>query len=126
MKVLSVALALAACLAITAAAGQKERKAVSKTKVEIAKYEKQLASARAAHLKNPKDPKAKAKFVEMSLQLAFDCMQSPELTPREKYPKALKHYREVLKIEPKNKEALEWKKLIEQIYKDMGRPIPPA
>jgi tetratricopeptide (TPR) repeat protein len=51
-------------------------------------------------------------------------MTSPALTPKEKYPKALALFREALKVDPKNKVALENKNMIEQIYKSMGRPIP--
>ena len=37
---------------------------------------------------------------------------------------ALKYYREVLKADPKNEEALKNKKQIEDIYESMGMPIP--
>ena len=46
------------------------------------------------------------------------------LPPKEKYRPALKYYREVLKADPKNEEALKNKKQIEDIYESMGMPIP--
>lgn len=46
------------------------------------------------------------------------------LPPREKYRPALKYYREVLKADPKNEEALKNKKQIEDIYESMGMPVP--
>lgn len=70
------------------------------------------------------DKKLKKSYVDLTLKLAHDTMVSPPLAPRVKYPKALKLYAEVLKVDPKNAEAAKNKKMIEDIYKSMGRPIP--
>jgi hypothetical protein len=51
-------------------------------------------------------------------------LTSSALTPKEKYPLSLQMYREVLRLDPKNKEAKSNKELIEGIYKQMGRPVP--
>lgn len=60
-------------------------------------------------------------------QLAEDAekvMLDPALPPREKYPKALGMFRDALKIDPDNALAKDSIKLIEDIYKGMGRPVP--
>jgi hypothetical protein len=95
-------------------------------KKAYAALQKQRASAKAAYLKNPKSAPLKKKYVDASLKQAEAAMAAPFFTPREKYPAALNLYREVLKVEPKNATALQWKKQIEDIYKSMGRPIPPG
>ncbi len=51
-------------------------------------------------------------------------MTSPLLGAKVKYPRALRLYREALKLDPNNKEAKANKKMIEDIYRSMGRPIP--
>jgi tetratricopeptide (TPR) repeat protein len=43
---------------------------------------------------------------------------------REKYRPALKYYRKVLELDPNNSEAEKNKKEIEDIYKQMGMPVP--
>jgi tetratricopeptide (TPR) repeat protein len=100
------------------------REVVAKTKDELADLEGKLSAAKAEFEKAPEDNAIKAKFVDLSLQLAYDAMMSEELSAREKYPKALALYREVLKVEPENKEASDWKTQIEDIYRSMGRPVP--
>lgn len=96
---------------------------------EAAKYAKQKAtytSAKAKFAKNPKDAALRKAYVSATVTLGTATMNSPILSSKVKYPQALKYYREALKADPKNKEALENKNLIEGIYKQMGRPIPPS
>jgi hypothetical protein len=80
--------------------------------------------AKATFDKNPKDAKAKSAYIAATVKLGTATMNADELPPREKYRGALTLYREALKLDPQNKEALANKKLIEDIYKSMGRPIP--
>lgn len=91
---------------------------------ELAKLEKMQQAAKAAHLKSPKDAKARKNYLQLSLTLANNIQASMALGSKDKYPKALRLYREVLKVDPKNKEATFNKNRIESIYKSMGRPIP--
>jgi len=93
-------------------------------KEKLLKMEKAYKSAKAAYLKSPKNPKLKAAYVDATVKFGTGTMLSPTLGPKDKYPKALKLYREALKIDPKNKEALQNKKMIEDIYRQMNRPIP--
>ncbi|MBV6479162.1 MAG: hypothetical protein HGGPFJEG_01923 [Ignavibacteria bacterium] len=51
-------------------------------------------------------------------------MFEASLPAKEKYRPALKYYRKVLEADPKNNEALTNKKQIEDIYEQMGMPIP--
>lgn len=51
-------------------------------------------------------------------------MLDPDLGPKEKYPKSLGMFRDALEVDPNNALAKESIKLIEDIYKSMGRPVP--
>lgn len=91
---------------------------------KLAKLEKHYKAAKTEGAKaKPGTPKFKA-YVEATVAYGNLVMTSPVLTPKEKYPKALALFREALKVDPKNKVALENKNMIEQIYKSMGRPVP--
>ena len=72
----------------------------------------------------PKDTKLKAKVAEAYYQAGHTMMVSPKLSSRVKYRGALKHFRSALKYNPKHAKAQAEKKMIEDIYKSMGRPVP--
>ena len=72
----------------------------------------------------PKDAKLKAKTAEAYYQAGHKCMLSPMLSPRGKYRGALVQFRKALSIDATHKKAAEEKKMIEDIYKQMGKPIP--
>lgn len=91
---------------------------------ELKKLEQLQQKAKAEYTKAPKDAGKKKKYLDLTLTLANNTQASMALGSKEKYPKALRLYREVLKVDPKNKEAKENKDMIEMIYKSMGRPIP--
>lgn len=61
-----------------------------------------------------------AKCMEAANYLTFEAT----LPAKEKYRPALKYYRKVLELDPTNAEALKNKKQIEDIYEQMGMPIP--
>ena len=93
-------------------------------KAEMTKLEATYKRAKAAGEKaKPGTPKQKA-YIDATVAYGNCVLVSPLLTPKDKYPKALSLYREALKLDPKNKVALENKNMIEQIYKSMNRPIP--
>ncbi|MCY7362170.1 MAG: hypothetical protein LH629_08920 [Ignavibacteria bacterium] len=66
----------------------------------------------------------KKNVVSSCMAAANYLMFEAGLPPKEKYRPALKYYREVLKADPENEEALKNKKQIEDIYESMGMPIP--
>ena len=51
-------------------------------------------------------------------------MFEANLSPKKKYGPALKQFKRVLELDPKNQEAMNNKMQIEDIYTSMGRPIP--
>jgi hypothetical protein len=67
---------------------------------------------------------AKKKCADTIYKEAEVVLVTPALGPKEKYPKALRLYREVVKLDPTNSKAKTTIKTIEDIYKSMGRPIP--
>ncbi len=71
-----------------------------------------------------KSEDAKQEVVTKSLAAANYLMFEASLPAREKYRPALRYYRKVLEIDPKNDEAIKNKKQIEDIYIQMGMPIP--
>lgn len=97
---------------------------VQKEHENLVKLEKGYVSAKAAYTKASKDPKKKKAYADAATEFGYAVMVTQTLPPREKYPKALKLFRETLKVEPKHAKALKWSKTIEDIYKSMGRPVP--
>lgn len=91
---------------------------------DLASFKTGYDSAKAAYTKDSKDAKVKSAYVTATVKYATGTMLADSLTPREKYAGALRLYREALKVDPTNKEALNNKELIEGIYKQMGRPVP--
>lgn len=81
-------------------------------------------TSKAAYTKNAKDGKVKKSYVQATVSYGTIAMNSPILKPKDKYPLALRLYREALKVDPKNEIALNNKKMIESIYKSMNRPVP--
>jgi tetratricopeptide (TPR) repeat protein len=98
------------------AAGDKDP-AVDKLEAEAAKLAKQSKA-------KPKDTKLRAKAAEAYYVAGHTSMVSPKLGPKAKYRGALKFFRKALEIDPKHKKSADEKKMIEDIYKQMGRPIP--
>ncbi|MDZ4711986.1 MAG: hypothetical protein SGI89_06630 [bacterium] len=71
-----------------------------------------------------KSDEVKKETVAKCLTAANYLMFEANLPAREKYRPALKYYRQIIAIDPKNQEAATNKKQIEDIYESMGMPIP--
>lgn len=71
-----------------------------------------------------KSEETKEEVVSKSLAAGNYLMFEAALPAKEKYRPALKYYRKVLEIDPKNEEAMKNKNQIEEIYIQMGLPIP--
>lgn len=67
---------------------------------------------------------AQQKEAQRLAEEAEKIMLDPALAPKNKYPKALGMFRDVLEIDPNNALAKDSIKLIEDIYASMGRPVP--
>jgi hypothetical protein len=114
-------------LMVFAGAAMAQKNAQDMTKIELdmlAKLEKQYVASKSAFEKKPSDAKLKKEYIASTDKFAHSTMVSPALAPRQKYPKALRLYREIKKVDPKNAEAAKWIKTIEDIYRSMNMPIP--
>jgi tetratricopeptide (TPR) repeat protein len=114
---------VAAVLSVGALA-QPADPAIEKEKKEIKRLEARHKATEAAFTKAPRSQAAKKAHVEATVRLATTVMNARSLAPKDKYPRALRLYRQALKLDPANKEAKANSKMIEDIYKSLGRPIP--
>ncbi|MFA5831922.1 MAG: hypothetical protein WDA22_00465 [Bacteroidota bacterium] len=73
---------------------------------------------------SPNDPALKQSLISAHMKFGHYFMFNDTLAPKVKYPSALKHYREVLKLDPNNQDAKENAQQIIDIYKMMGREVP--
>ena len=104
---------------------QKTQQAIDKDELKfITGLDKRRLTTRAAFEKSPKDQKAKGAYLDAAFRYAEVVFVTPALPPKTKYPAALRAYRDIVKVEPKHKEAVKKIALIEGIYKSMNRPIP--
>lgn len=71
-----------------------------------------------------KSEKDREECIEKQMLAANFLMFEADLPPKDKYKPALVRYRRVLQLDPKNTEAAQNKKQIEEIYESMGKPIP--
>lgn len=71
-----------------------------------------------------KTPANKKAYGAAVANLAHAMMLDQSVPPAKRYPQALKMVRQALAIDPTNKTAAADKKMIEGVYKQMGRPIP--
>lgn len=92
-------------------------------KVDLQGLESDYLQAKSLYDKMPSEEN-RADYVTKTVQYATQVMTSPELESKVKYPKALKLYREALKVDPKNETAIENRDMIEGIYKSLNKPIP--
>jgi len=95
-------------------------------KKEDEKANKLMKEADDADLKYQKTKSEADKKVAIEKQMtaANYLMLEAPLSPKKKYRPALKRYNRVLELDPKNEEAAQNKKMIEEIYQQMGMPIP--
>ena len=85
------------------------------------KYDEAIALLEKADQKQPATTKG---LVQAHMAKADFFMTNDQVAPRIKYTTALHEYRKVLVYDKANKKALDNVKLIEDIYKQMGRPVP--
>ena len=85
------------------------------------KFDEAIALLEKADAKQPATVKALA-AAHMAKADAF--MHNDQLPPARRYTTALREYRKVLEYDKTNKQAQDNVKLIEDIYKSMGREVP--
>ena len=98
--------------------------ALAQSAAQVKAYGSAYDAAKKTLAAKPKDAKAKVAYVAAGDRYATATMMSPDLDRKAKYRDALKVYREVLKVDPKNHEAKNNSDMIVSIYKSMGRPVP--
>jgi hypothetical protein len=91
----------------------------AKTTALLKKAEKLEAQYR----KKP-TPQLKKQLAQAKYEYGHARMYDQALSPRQKYRPALKALREALQLNPGHKQAKVDKDKIEQVYRDMGMPVP--
>lgn len=110
---------LAAALIAAAAAVEQAKKQMADKK-----FDQAVATLESAHKAKPKSTEIHKALGEAHLAKGESLMYNEALPPRQKYPGALRAYREVLKYDKENAKAKQQIATIEGIYKQMGRPVP--
>jgi tetratricopeptide (TPR) repeat protein len=87
-------------------------------------FEKGIAILDNLAKSSPNDEVLKKTLVDAHVQYGNYFMYESTFPPKEKYPSALRQYRIVAELDPKNVEAKQNISLIEGIYSQMGRTIP--
>lgn len=121
VRTLSVAVAL--LLAVGAGAQKSVAELDKKELATIAKLDAAYVAAKKAY-STKATPQNRSALIAAAMKLADTVLVSPALSPKDKYPRSLRAYREVKKLDPKHIAAQEKIELIEGIYRSMGRPIP--
>ena len=100
-------------------------KEVPKDDKSLVPLEKAMNDAQAKMKKNPKDARLKKAYVDATYNYGNTVMMDREkLKPTVMYRASLALYRRALAVDPKHKPSLDNKKMIEDIYRGMGREIP--
>lgn len=93
-------------------------------RAKIAEISKLQKTAKASYLKQKSNRKLKKSYIDWTFTLGENYNFAKFVPSREKYPKALGYFREVLKADPKHEGAKKWSEMIVSIYKSMGKPVP--
>lgn len=92
----------------------------------MAKDKELYETAKADFEADKENPEKKKQYIQATMNYGEAAQYSDTLPPKEKYPLALDLFREVLAVDPENKEAKGYMDTIVDIYKQMGRPVPGA
>jgi tetratricopeptide (TPR) repeat protein len=95
----------------------------ARKKINEKKYDEAIALLESANKAKPA-PELNKALASAWMAKADASMYDPAAPPRVKYPTALRAYREALKYDKDNQKAKKNIVTIEDIYKQMGRPIP--
>lgn len=128
-KALLIAVTAALLASFTSSLGQGPMQGAKPTpgdKARLTKLEKAYTAAKAILGRSPHNAKAQKDFVNLAMAYGNECMYTPVLDRKVKYRQALHVFREVLKVEPNQRDAKDESDMIVKIYKSLGRPIPPG
>jgi tetratricopeptide (TPR) repeat protein len=92
--------------------------------VDSGYYQQGLDELAAVAKSSPNDPALKTSLIAAHMKFGHFYMFNDTLSPKIKYPNALRQYREVLKLDPNVQEAKDNAQQIIDIYKMMGREVP--
>ncbi len=90
----------------------------------LAEISTQQQKAKKAYVAKKSDAKLKKSYVDLTLLLADNYTFAKFLAPKEKYPKGLTYYKEVLATDPNNKQARQMHDTITAIYKKRNQSAP--
>jgi tetratricopeptide (TPR) repeat protein len=96
----------------------------AQTLLKAHKYSEAIALLDKAHAAKPKSVEVTKALAAANLEEADSYMADAALPPMRKYPAALRAYRRVLELDKTNKKAQDNVTQIEDVYKQMGRPVP--
>lgn len=96
----------------------------AKPPMTVAQATAKVKIAEAAHKKAPKDAAKRKAYAQTLADLGHATMLDQKIPSVKRYPAALKTLRQAVLLDPANKQAQADKKMIEDAYKSMGRPIP--
>lgn len=101
-------------------------KEVTRLDKSFVPMEKAFQAEEAKLKKSPKDPKVRKSYVEAAYRYGHAVMMARggKLPPSVMYRAALALYRKALAVDPKHQPSLNDKKMIEDIYRSMGMPVP--
>lgn len=85
---------------------------------------KRASDLEGQYKKNPGNAALKKKLADALFQEGEAIMFDPSLPPRQKYRPSLLLFNRVLVLDPTNQKAAQYKGTIEQIYQQMGIPVP--
>ena len=119
MRNVIATLAMASIMAAADAAVEQARK-----KIAEKKFDEAISSLESEHKAKPKSAEVQKALAEAYVGKADSFMYNESLPPRQKYPQALRAYRQAMTVDKENKKAKEGVATIEGIYKSMGRPVP--
>lgn len=92
--------------------------------VDNGNYEEGIQQLEGLAASGADDEALKQSQISAHMKYAHFLMMNDTLAPKVKYPKALKHYKAVLKLDPNNKNAQDNANQIIEIYNMMGRQVP--
>lgn len=92
--------------------------------VNTGNFEEGIAELEGLYTSTPDDIALKQSLVSAHMKYGNYFMYNDTLSPKEKYPNALKHYKAVLKIDASNADAKDKANQIIEIYQMMGRAVP--